>query len=68
MIKARVIAHQRSGERILGLTIPKELAIFFEGVSFNVNKSGACLTFTSGTIQTVTKEDIKNFNLKDLKI
>jgi len=68
VVKLRKIGAQKSGEQIKGLTVPKELAIFFEGVTFTVEKSGCSLIFTSGTLYSPTKQEVINYDFAEAKV
>jgi hypothetical protein len=52
----------------MGMTIPDEIAIFFEGCYFSIEKSGACIIATSGASIFPTKEEILNYGFEDCKI
>jgi hypothetical protein len=68
MYKIRTIAKQVSGEVIEGITIPKEIALFFKGVSFEIYRSGTSIILKSGTTFLPSKEEIKKYNFEDALI
>ena len=55
-------------KKVMGLTVPNEVAVFFEGCHFSVSRSGASIVFYSGTSLIPTKSDIHNYNYQDVKI
>ena len=68
MYKLRTIAYHNRGEQIEGLTVPKEIAVFFQGVSFKSEISGTGILFTSGTNQILTKQEIMNYDFSGCKV
>lgn len=68
MYKLRNIAFQKSGDPVKGLTCPNEIAVFFENTFFSVKKSGDTIVFTSGTQQTITKQQIEEYNYEDCRV
>lgn len=68
MYKLRNIAFQKSGDQIKGLTCPNEIATFFENTSFSVKRSGTSIIYTSGTVQSITKKQVDNYQYEDCRI
>ena len=68
MYKLRTIASQKSGEGVMGLTVPKEIAVFFENTSFSVKRSGTSILFVSGAVKTITKKQVDNYQFEDVRI
>jgi len=68
MYKLRSIAFQKSGDPVLGLTCPNEVAILFENASFSVSVSGTCIVYSSGTKQTITKKEVEIYKYEDCRV
>lgn len=71
MYKLRRIVYSKKGSRyidIKGLTVPQEIAVFFEGVYFSAEKSGNSIIFTSGCNDAPTPEEVKKYNFEDVRI
>ena len=65
-VKLRTIV---GGDRnVQGLTLPNEIAIFFSGCKFNVEKSGTCIVYYSGTSVIPTEKELENYKFEDCKI
>ena len=59
----------RTGENLVyGLTIPKEIAIFVKGVTFDIEYSGTTLILKSGCDLETIKKAAKNYNYEDIRI
>lgn len=67
MYKLRNIAFQKSGEPIKGITIPNEIAEFFEQTSFSIEKSGTTIILTSGT-QIIARKEIESYKFQDCRL
>jgi len=68
-IKVRVIAQQKSGEPVIGFTIPKELAMFTKVNTFYyIERSGTSFILTSGCLNVPTQDQIKNYKFETVKI
>lgn len=67
MYKLRIGAYQKNGEPIKVLTVPKEIAKFFDETYFKIEKSGNSIVFTSGT-KTIYKKEIENYKFEDCRI
>ena len=68
MYKLRSIAYHNGGEPIKGITIPSEIAVFFENTYFTVAKSGTSIILTSGTHNKLTKQEIESFDLESIRV
>ena len=68
MYKLRTIAYHNGGDKIKGITIPSEIAVFFDKTYFSVNKSGTSIILTSGTNSKLTKSEIASFDLESIKL
>ena len=68
MYKLRNIAFQKSGDPVKGLTIPNEIAVFFENTFFHVKKEGSTIIFTSGTQHIITKKQVDNYSYEDCRL
>jgi len=55
---------KRGYEKVFGVTIPKEIAIFYKDVSFTVNKTEDGILLISGT----NFKDRQEINLEDYKV
>ena len=54
------------GERnVQGLTVPNEIAMFFSGCEFTIEKSGNAIVYYSGANQTQTAEELNNYKFED---
>ncbi len=65
--KIRVIRSaqpERGYDEVLGITIPKEIAMFYKDVSFTVSKTNEGITLISGT----NFKDKQEVDLEDYKI
>jgi hypothetical protein len=58
--KIRVITYNPSNV-VYGVTIPNEIAVFFSGCYFKIDKFKEGIILTSGCIIEPTKEDLKKF-------
>jgi len=68
-MQKRFRAIVKSKKRIVyGLTMPEEIALFFSGCYFTIEKSGTCIVAYSGACTIPTKEQIKNYNFEDCRI
>jgi len=52
----------KTAKKVKGLTIPNEIAVFFDGCHFTIEKSGTCIVAYSGASINPTKEEVQNFN------
>ena len=68
MYKLRQIASLVNGSPCMGISVPSNIAIFFEGTSFNIKKSGTSIVFTSGAKAVLTKEQIDNYDFEKVRI
>lgn len=68
MIKLRTISYHNGGEPVKGLTVPREISVFFENTMFNIQKSGTSIIFTSGTEHIITRKDVINFKFKEVEL
>jgi len=55
-------------KKVMGLTIPNEVAVFFEGCHFNIEKSGTCIVAYSGTSINPIQKEVKNFDFSEIRI
>ena len=59
----------RTGDHLVyGLTIPKEVAIFVKGVTFNIEMQGTTLILKSGCDLETIKKEAKNYSFDDIRI
>jgi len=71
LYKLRPIVNSNSTERarkVMGLTIPDEIAVFFEGCHFHIVRSGTCIMALSGTNIQPTQQEIENYDFGDVRI
>lgn len=69
IIKKRVIAYQKTGEKIYGITIPKELNEMIEDTEyFSIEISGTSLICLSGCNPVPTPEQIDSYKFEDVRI
>ena len=63
MVKLRKIV---TGERsVQGLTCPNDIAMFFSGCRFTVEKSGTAIVYYSGASQAPTTKEINDYRFED---
>ena len=64
--------HPRSAEKVMGVTIPNEVAIFFPECRFSIERlnigSKIGIFLESGTVQIITKEEISNYSFEDCRV
>ena len=65
--KLRTGAYQTNGDPIMVLTVPEEVAVFFEETHFTIEKSGCCILFTSGT-KSLSRKDLEAYNYEDCRV
>lgn len=69
MYKLRVIGSRNKGHPsstdVYGITVPNKYVMFFEGVHFNLEKSGTSLIFTSGASNVITKQQIEEYKYEN---
>lgn len=66
--KLRPIAYQTNGSPIKGITIPQEIAIFFDGVQFTIEKSGNSIILTSGGFLEMNSKQLEKYKFEDCRI
>jgi len=59
-VKLREVVHS-SKQIVYGVIVPSEIAMFFQGCFFSIERSGNAIILTSGTSLIPTKEQIKNY-------
>ena len=64
-MKLRVIVARKERE-VLGLTVPNEVAMFFSGCHFTIEKSGTSIVFNSGT--SILNIDLNTYRFEDCRI
>jgi len=57
----------KTAKKVKGLTIPNEVAVFFEGCYFSVEKSGTCIVLYSGNNLIPTRQEVENFTFQDCR-
>ena len=55
-------------EPIRALTVPSDIAVFFENTSFFVVKSGTSIVYTSGAKQVITEKQLEAYNYEDCTV
>jgi len=63
-----IVQSKNKAKEVFGLTIPAEIAIFFEGCHFTIEKSGTCIIAVSGASVNPTKEQVEAFNFEGCRI
>jgi len=66
--KLRTGAYQQSGSPIKVLTVPNDIAVFYEQTYFKVEHSGTSIIFTSGTKQVFADDKLENYNYEDCRV
>lgn len=67
MKKLRLIVSGKR-DKVFGLTVSNETAMFFSGCYFNETRSGNCIIFESGANVQITKKDVINYKFEDARI
>ncbi len=62
------IREVQSKDKIQGITIPKDIAVFYKGVHFTVEKSGPHIILQSGAAIVPTKEEVEAYEFADCRI
>ena len=66
--KLRNTVASKERDPVFALTVPKEIAVFFEGTLFTAHKSGTCIVFYSGTSIVPREEDLNEYQYEDCRI
>ena len=69
--KLRKIVHSQSEKRqfnVFGITIPQDVAIFFQNTLFSIEKSGTCIVLKSGCSLTPTQQEVDKFKLEKCRV
>lgn len=56
---------KKTGQTVRGFTCPEEVAIFFEGCFFNVEKSGTAIVYYSGASIIPTQEQVEAYEFEE---
>ena len=65
-LKLRTLMKSKSsGQTLRGFTCPEEVAIFFEGCFFNVEKSGTSIVYYSGTSIIPTQAQVEAYEFDE---
>lgn len=51
-----------------GITIPNDVAVFFDDCFFTIERSGTCIICKSGVHAIPTKQEIQDYDFEDVKI
>lgn len=66
--KLRYIVNSKSnGKTVQGITIPSEIAVFFEGCYFSIEKSGTSIILYSGNNLNPTKKEVEAFTFQGIR-
>ncbi len=52
---------------VMGLTVPQNVAIFFENTKFTITHSGNSIIYTSGC-DHVNKKEVENYEFKECRL
>ena len=63
-----IVPETNSRKRVMGITIPEEIAIFFQECNFNIEKSGTCIILKSGCVYKPTKQEVEDYEFADYRI
>ena len=67
--KLRYIVNSKSnGKTVQGITIPNEIAVFFEGCFFSIQKSGTSIILSSGCNITPTLKQVIKYKFEDCRL
>ena len=56
---------QNTEHKTMGITIPNNIAMFFENTYFSIEKSGTSIILTSGANIQITKEQIEAYKYEN---
>ncbi len=62
-----IVGSKLTPKKVQGITIPDEIALFFEGCFFSIQKSGTCIVLYSGNNLVPTKQEVENFTFQDCR-
>lgn len=66
--KLRYIVNSKSnGKTVQGITIPDEIAVFFEGCFFSIEKSGTSIVLYSGNNLIPSKKEVETYKFQDCR-
>ena len=68
MVKLRNGSYQKNGDAVKVLTVPNEVAVFFEDTSFSVEKSGCAIVYTSGAKNEITKKQLREYKYENCRV
>lgn len=68
MYKLKQIATQQTGSPCMGLSVPSNIAVFFENTFFKISRDGNSITFTSGVRSIISDKQVENYNFQDVRI
>ncbi len=60
-----LISSKATGQIVRGFTCPEDIAIFFEGCFFTVEKSGTSIIYYSGTSIVPTQEQVEAYRFEE---
>ncbi len=63
-----IVKSKFNGKTVQGITIPDEVAVFFEGCYFSVQKSGTSIILTSGNNLIPTKREVEKFTFQNCRL
>lgn len=58
----------KTAKKVMGLTVPNDIAVFFEGCHFTMERSGTCIIAYSGALLTPTKLQVQKFNFDGVRV
>jgi len=61
----KLMGSKTTGQTVKGFTCPEEIAMFFSGCYFTVEKLGTSIIYYSGTSIIPTKEQVEAYEFED---
>lgn len=70
MFKIRVISSNSKYQDnpYYGISMPREIAVFFKDTFFSIRRSGTSIILTSGCQEIYSTEDIKKYKFEDVRV
>ena len=65
--KLHVIANSNSPYSVYGITIPRDIAMFFNDIYFDIYKSGCSIILSSGCNFNPTRKEVEKYEYEDAR-
>ena len=63
-----IVGSKSSPKQVQGITIPDEIAVFFERCFFSIQKSGTSIILTSGGNIIPTRQQVIKYKFEDCRL